>query len=344
MTDMIARLSQSTTGKSAAPVEYALESASTLCTICGDPMRKKWPSNGLYYFTCPRCQLDRVAPVPTREVLKDYYDKAYEVDREGYRRNLRRYSLRDLKLLERLNGKGRMLEVGCSWGYFLGAARSCGWHVQGLELSDSASLWAKDKLGLDVTCGTIEDMPLAESTGFDVVVAWHVIEHVQDPMYFLKTVRERLRPGGLLALRTPNIRSAPARLSGWAWHWVAAPAHLSLFSPKSLRLAIERAGFSVRHIATRRGDAYNPVFEVLRASALRAAFHKKIKSLLKLQDIRNAGNSPDGESLTASRRSHLLGRLNRIFDIIFFALYPIERLLDSAGWGPELFLVAERRD
>jgi 2-polyprenyl-3-methyl-5-hydroxy-6-metoxy-1,4-benzoquinol methylase len=311
--------------------------------ICGDLMRKKWPSNGLYYFTCPRCQLDRVAPLPTREVLKDYYDKAYEVDREGYRRNLRRYSPRDLKLLERLNGKGRMLEVGCSWGYFLVAARSCGWHVQGLELSDSASQWAKDKLGLDVTCGTIEDTPLAESTGFDVVVAWHVIEHVQDPVCFLKIVRERLRPGGLLALRTPNIRSLPARLNGWAWHWVGAPAHLSLFSPKSLRLAVERAGFSVRHIATRRGDAYNPVFEVLRASALRTGIHHNVKKLFKLSG-KNGSHVPPREDSLANRRSHMLGQLSTFFDIAFFALFPIEKLFEFAGWGPELFLVAERKD
>jgi SAM-dependent methyltransferase len=311
--------------------------------ICGDTMRKKWPSNGFYYFTCPRCQLDRVAPVPTREVLKDYYDKAYLVDREGYRRNLRRYSPRDLKLLERLNGKGRMLEVGCSWGYFLAAARRRGWQVQGIELSDSAVRWAKERFGLNVTCGSIEDMPVAESTGFDVVVAWHVIEHVQDPMCFLKTVRDSLRPGGLLALRTPNIRSLPARLNGWAWHWVGAPAHLSLFSPKSLRLAVERAGFSVRHISTRRGDAYNPVFEVLRASALKTGIHDTVKRLLKLAG-KNGVPAPPREDSLANRRSRMLGRLSINFDIAFFALFPIEKLFEFAGWGPELFLVAERED
>lgn len=343
MTGIFTRMSPSTTGNTATPVEYVMESGSAVCTLCGDPMRKLWPSDGHYYFSCPSCQLVRVAPVPTREALKDYYDRAYEVDREGYRRNLRRYGRRDLELLESLSGKGRMLEVGCSWGYFLEAARGCGWQVQGLELSNPAAKWAKERLGLEVGCGTIEAFPLREETVFDVVVAWHVIEHVQDPMSFLRIARDRLRPGGLLALRTPNIRSAPARLNGRAWHWVGAPAHLSLFSPKSLRLAVERTGFSVRHVATRRGDAYNPVFEVLRASALRTGIHHDVKRFLRLTDENGMAAPPRRGSL-ADRRSHMLRRLSTIFDVVFFALFPIEKLFEFAEWGPELFLVAERKD
>ncbi len=332
------------TGKtSAVAVENFMGQGIAHCTICADPMRQLWPSNGHRYFECPRCQFVRVAPIPQSEVLRDYYDKSYEVDREGYRRNVRKHGRRDLEFLEKLNGTGRMLEVGSSWGFFLDGARIRGWQVQGIELSDSAVRWANERFGLNVTCGTIEDILLPEETAFDVVVAWHVIEHVQDPMSFLKTVRHRLRPGGLLALRTPNIRSLPARLNGWAWHWVGAPAHLSLFSSRSLRLAVERAGFSVRHCATRRGDAYNPVFEVLRASALRTGIHQNVKRLLKLAG-KNGAPVPPIEGTLANRRSDVLGRLGTFFDIAFFALFPIEKLFDFAGWGPELFLVAERKD
>jgi len=327
----------------AVPIEHVARSTTTQCTVCGNQMRKLWACNGHNYFTCPKCQFVRVAPMPQWEVLRDYYDKSYEVDRERYRSNVRKHGRRDLEFLEKLNGTGQMLEVGSSWGFFLEAARRRGWQVQGIELSDSAVRWAKERFGLNVTCGSIEDMPVAESTGFDVVVAWHVIEHVQDPMCFLKTVRDSLRPGGLLALRTPNIRSLPARLNGWAWHWVGAPAHLSLFSPKSLRLAVERAGFSVRHISTRRGDAYNPVFEVLRASALKTGIHDNVKRLLKLAG-KNGVPAPPREDSLANRRSRMLGRLSINFDIAFFALFPIEKLFEFAGWGPELFLVAERED
>lgn len=327
----------------AVPAEHLTGSTITLCTVCGDQMRKLWSSNGHYYFACPRCRFVRVAPVPSTEDLKDYYDKDYEVDLEGYRRNLQRHRHRDLEFLESLNGKGRMLEVGCSWGLFLEAARTRGWEVRGIELSDSAGKWARETLKLDVTCGTLEDSPAPFEAAFDVVAAWHVIEHVRDPINFLRLARGCLRPGGLLALRTPNIRSMPARFSGWGWQWVGAPAHLSLFSPKSLRLAVERAGFSVRHSATRRGDAYNPVFEVLRASAVRTGIHDSIKRALKLAGGNGADAGPSDDSL-ARRRSHMLGRLSTIFDVALFELFPIEKLFELVEWGPELFLVAERRD
>jgi SAM-dependent methyltransferase len=273
--------------------------------------------------------------------LNEYYAKAYVVDCENYRRNISKHGPRDIAALEKLNELGRLLEVGCSWGFFLENARKRGWEVHGIELSASSAKWAKEVLGLNVTCGTIEDFLIPDEVPFDVVVAWHVIEHMQEPANFLRVAYERLRPGGLLALRTPNIGSLPARINGQTWQWVGAPAHLSLFSPKSLGLAVESAGFSVQHVSTRRGDAYNPVFELLRGGALRSGFHQRTKRLLKLQSGDNV--LPYGESLTSGRRVRILSRLSSLFDVIFFPLYPIEKFLDFVGFGPELFLIAKRR-
>jgi SAM-dependent methyltransferase len=328
----------------AVPIEPATGFAITPCIICGDAMRKHWSSNGHCYFACPRCQFVRVAPVPPIEALKDYYEKDYEVARDGYQRNIREHGPRDLGTLERINGLGRMLEVGSSWGFFLDIARLRGWDVRGVELSESAAKWAHQKLGLNVTCGTIEDFPFLQHGAFDVVVAWHVIEHVPDPIHFLSIMHDNLGPGGILALRTPNIRSVPARLNGRVWQWVEAPAHISLFSLKSLGIAVERAGFSVRLIATRRGDAYNPVFELLRGCALRSGLHLHIKELFKLRDANGVSSSPESKTSKGGKRARILGQLNRLFDIGFFFLYPIEKLFEFAGWGPELFLIAERKD
>lgn len=307
-------------------------------------MRILWFCKGHCYFSCHKCQLLRVAPIPRREVLNDYYAKAYAVDRESYRKNIGKQGPRDIETLEKISGLGRLLEVGCSWGFFLEAARARGWHGHGIELSTSAVKWAKEVLDLNVSFGTIEDVPFPDAAPFDVVVAWHVIEHVQEPIDFLKNARERLRPGGLLALRTPNIGSLPARLNGRVWQWVGAPAHLSLFSPKSLALAVERAGFSVRYVSTRRGDAYNPVFELIRGGAQRFGLHQRTKRILKLQGRTEGDPRAKDESITAARRTRILWRLSSLFDLILFVLSPIEKLFDIMGWGPELFLVAERKD
>jgi SAM-dependent methyltransferase len=328
----------------AAAVEQPRESGTFRCTICGHPMRKLWSRDGYCYFACLECEFVSVTPVPRKEVLKVYYSKEYAVDQEGYRKNVRRHGRGDIGLLEGIKRPGRMLEVGCSWGFFLQAARNRGWGVCGVELSDAAARWARDRLGLEVFCGTVEESPFAGQAMFDAVVAWHVIEHVQDPMGFLTVLRNCLRPGGLLVLRTPNIASLPARVNGWAWHWVGAPAHLSLFSPGSLRLAVERAGFAVRHAKTRRGDAYNPLFEILRGSALRTGLHQAVKRLLKLQGTNGAQPTSNSHFAVGMRRVRLLEGISTLFDVGLFPLYPFERLLESAGYGPELFLVAERTD
>ena len=312
------------------------------CSICSEAMENLWPSNNHCYFRCPKCEFVSVAPVPGTDVLRDYYAKAYIVDFEGYRGNIRRHGLNDIKLLEDIAGPGRLLEIGSSWGLFLEAARRRGWQVRGIEISDTAAKWAKEKLRLEVDCGTIEDFVSRADATFDVVVAWHVIEHVQNPIAFLRIVRESLRPGGVLALRTPNIRSLPARINGWAWQWVGAPAHLSLFSTKALTLAAEKTGFSVLRSSTRRGDAHNLLFEILRGSARKVNLHHQIKRLLRIQQSCKELPKSVVDPQAADQRVKVLSRLNRLFDRMLIPFYPIEKLLDFVGLGPELFFVAVR--
>jgi hypothetical protein len=100
----------------------------------------------------------------------------------------------------------------------------------------------------------------------------------------------------------------------------------------------------VRYVSTRRGDAYNPVFELIRGGAHRSGFHQRIKRILKLHGPTESDTRANDESMTSARRTRLLWRLSSSFDVILFALSPIEKLFDVMGWGPELFLVAERRD
>ena len=58
--------------------------------------------------------------------------------------------------------------------------------MQGLELSDLGIAVSEGETCIRRHCGTIEDMLFAERTGFDVAVVWHVKEHVQYRMHFLK--------------------------------------------------------------------------------------------------------------------------------------------------------------
>jgi len=138
--------------------------------------------------------------------------------------------------------KGKLLDVGCGSGRLLAVMRRAGWQVSGIEPDPRASAAAHERYDIEVCAGTLDDACLADCS-FDAVVLSHVIEHVTDPVALLVGCRRLLRPGGWLALSTPNIASRGHGLFGAAWLHLDVPRHLQLFSESGLAALLERAGF-----------------------------------------------------------------------------------------------------
>jgi SAM-dependent methyltransferase len=82
---------------------------------------------------------------------------------------------------------------------------------------------------------------VAREGTFDVVTAVEVIEHVPDPVAFLKRLRRLLKPGGLFFCTTGNARPYRERIR--AWRYVLPEVHMSFFEPETLARALELAGF-----------------------------------------------------------------------------------------------------
>lgn len=159
---------------------------------------------------------------------------------------------RVLALLGRPAQGTRLLDVGCSSGALLMAARTMGFEAEGVEVSERAAATAR-RAGLKVFTGLLESARFPDAS-FDAETLIELIEHLRDPRPLLAECRRILKPGGILLATTPNAASWTARVMGGRWHGFSLTAmggHISFFNPRSIGAIARRAGFEIARIETR---------------------------------------------------------------------------------------------
>lgn len=143
-------------------------------------------------------------------------------------------------------GQGRLLDIGCWTGTFLERMREVGWTVAGIELLPDAAILARE-VTENIFIGDLLDAPFPDQS-FDMVTAFHTVEHLPDPLAALRRIVRWLAPNGLGLVEVPNFAGMGRRLFGPAWHGLNLPFHLSHFTPDTLTRAVERAGGQVVHL------------------------------------------------------------------------------------------------
>jgi 2-polyprenyl-3-methyl-5-hydroxy-6-metoxy-1,4-benzoquinol methylase len=147
---------------------------------------------------------------------------------------------------------GKLLEIGCGSGGKLAHLKKFGWDVEGVDFDSTAVEIARLR-GLKIRLGELEEQTYSENR-FDAVVSSHVLEHVPEPIGFLKECYRLLKPGGQLVFTTPNAGSYGHQIFRSKWRGLEPPRHLHLFTEDSLRYAAAIAGFqNIRCHATGRG-------------------------------------------------------------------------------------------
>jgi SAM-dependent methyltransferase len=142
--------------------------------------------------------------------------------------------------------KPSVLDIGCATGALLAHLEQRGWQACGVEISPSAE-YARNR-GLDV-----RGLPLEENhfpaESFDLILASHLIEHLNDPESFVREVFRLIKPCGRFFVTTPNIAGFQAKLFKSRWR-SAIFDHLYLFSKKTLKALLARAGFKIESLHT----------------------------------------------------------------------------------------------
>lgn len=233
---------------------------------------------------CRRCGFGRTDPVPGS--LDRYYPARYRrFGRLGAALLHRMYLRRVDRWLAGLPPSGLALEVGAGTGWMLRVLRERGWRALGSERTAEAASRVRSAAGVPVFVGGIG--AVRETPLLDLVVMFHVLEHLSDPLDQLSQTARRLKPGGTLVLGLPNIASWQSRLFGRDWLHLDVPRHLCHFSPDSIERALTLAGLRLTRI-----DFRSPEHDPLgwTQSALdRLGFEKHILLRILAREERRSG-------------------------------------------------------
>jgi SAM-dependent methyltransferase len=217
------------------------------CAACGaeGPIRDGEASDYITgetfgVYRCRSCEVAFTSPRPAS--MDAYYPARY-----------RRYAWPVATLLRRLyavrvrrwiRGRppGRALELGCGAGWMLHALAQHGWHVVGLERTAEQAAFATEVLKVPVVVGGLD--AVRDEAGFDLILMFHVLEHLDDPAAALRACADRLRPGGRLVIAVPNYASWQSRYARGRWFHLDVPRHLFHFTPASLARLLREAGLA----------------------------------------------------------------------------------------------------
>lgn len=216
------------------------------CDFCGSTARRRLYAYGdIRYGTpqpeygvcvCRGCGLGYLSPRPTPATIGAHYPPHYDSGRcADVCAAQRRYATQAEFVGP---GSGNLLDVGTARGDFLDWVERLGWRAAGIEPHARAGTSDPRVRFIDI------DSPALAPASYDVITAWHVVEHLHAPSKFFARVAELLRPGGRFCMSVPNFRS-------YKDLWLKAedvPRHLHFFALDSLNAYGERSGLRVtRH-------------------------------------------------------------------------------------------------
>ena len=220
------------------------------CPCCKNLSRAKsirdW--NNIDYHFCKKCGSAYQDPRIIYEYEENYWGEI--TDPDGNIRDLSKD--RDFKIKNwygesvpfvNKQKSGSILDVGAGLGFFLSALNDS-WEKFAIEISDYATDQIKNKYDeVNVFNGNINDAPYGNDF-FDIIMFYHVIEHLKDPQKELNKLYDILKPNGILIIGTPNVLSIAAKIFKGNFR-LFGPGHMCLFTPQSLYDILESNGFEV---------------------------------------------------------------------------------------------------
>lgn len=215
---------------------------------------------------CRHCGQHYCSPVPTESEIVGFYQGDYHADllfagaaERVFGGKFRRYRDWVLQFIT----CGRTLDIGCSTGLFPYLLKEAGFEAEGLEYSRMSAQWGAEHYGIKIITESLAESGASKGT-YDFVSMTDVLEHTGNPLAYLRTVREYLKPRGLMLITFPNIDSIESRYlrlasrilhRDWIWSCCHIPLHVWEFTPETAEAMFSKAGFKIVGFRRSQGDA-----------------------------------------------------------------------------------------
>jgi cyclopropane fatty-acyl-phospholipid synthase-like methyltransferase len=221
----------------------------TACPGCGNASAHLSRLGPTLLKRCRACNLVYVSPRLSESVREQMYRQNPSSMTSERNINLRHLMADRLQNMHREmlpftrgpRSAASLLEVGSGWGHFLQLCRPHYGEVEGIELSRDQAAHARERFDLKIS--SVDVLRDGWPQRHDFIVAWELIEHLSQPLEFLRWAHDTLEPGGQLILSTPNYDSLYRRLLGKHWFYYIPSQHLVYFSPRTMKDLLREAGF-----------------------------------------------------------------------------------------------------
>ena len=216
------------------------------CIVCG---QDNWHRKYDVLVLCKYCGLvrakDKYFQTNTRKLYtKQYFNGIDYADYSAEESALKKNFQNRIKILSRYKAKGKILDIGCAYGYFLDVAKREGYVPLGVELDASIARHATRNSNCKVFVGDFMSINIKKES-YDVVCMLDTIEHFKKPELYLEKAKKILKRNGILAIETGDIGALLPRVQKRKWRLITPPTHLYYFSKKSLAKLLETRGFKV---------------------------------------------------------------------------------------------------
>ena len=227
-------------------LESIVRTFQSCCPFCGNNnLDDRFEANGYRITRCPKCSLVFVRDEVPVDELQAYYDHDsadYIYTDDDNNEMLANYYRKCVDLIRQYHPGGKLLDVGCSTGQFLGTLGE-EWDRYGIEISSRDAERATARFGDRIFNGTLEAYD--RESGFQAITMMDVLDHARRPLEELGRVNELLAPGGVVIIKVHNIDCLWAKVSGGSWYAVVPPAHLFYFNRRTLDAALKKAGLEM---------------------------------------------------------------------------------------------------